>query len=288
MVQPHPALRLFQFRTVSNVQFTRVQALSLATHVAFVVILLAPMLPGVAVPSGRAIISGASPIYDMTLPVGIEKILGHAANASHGGGSGGERNPETESRGKLPPFNWLVLTPPQVKTPAQPALAATPAIEGPPDLRVVSPDMATWGNPLSRLVNDSSGPGHGGGIGNNCCGGVGDNGNGRGFGPGVDWGVGDGLPHVGNGYGEPVCVFCPQPPFSYDAVRSKIQGTVVLAVVISAQGRVTEARVAKGIGYGLDEEAMRAVRTWRFKPSAGPDGHASAVVMLIEVNFRLF
>jgi len=42
----------------------------------------------------------------------------------------------------------------------------------------------------------------------------------------------------------------------------------------------------KGVGFGLDEKAVEAVRTWRFKPALGPNGTAVATITPITVMFR--
>ena len=44
-----------------------------------------------------------------------------------------------------------------------------------------------------------------------------------------------------------------------------------LVVTITADGKATDIKVAKGVGLGLDEKAIEAVRSWRFRPAAGPD-----------------
>jgi TonB family protein len=59
-------------------------------------------------------------------------------------------------------------------------------------------------------------------------------------------------------------------------------------VVIQADGRATDIHVSQGLGLGLDEKAIEAVRAWRFKPALGPDGRPAAVRMPIEVTFRLY
>ncbi|MGH9774349.1 MAG: energy transducer TonB [Candidatus Acidiferrales bacterium] len=89
------------------------------------------------------------------------------------------------------------------------------------------------------------------------------------------------------GYGIPQCAYCPAPPFSGEAVRAKYQGTVSLRVVVMPDGRAHNIQVVKGLGLGLDEKAIEAVKRWRFKPANGPDGKPAAVVTMIEVTFRL-
>jgi len=62
----------------------------------------------------------------------------------------------------------------------------------------------------------------------------------------------------------------------------------LLAAVITADGRVTDIHVSKGLGFGLDEKVIEMVRSWRLTPARGPDGKPAAVRMDIEVTYRLF
>jgi periplasmic protein TonB len=271
------------------VQDRRVQALSIAMHVTLVVLIAAPMLTDFA---GRSS-GGASgkQWVRFELPAGIRTLTEPRAKPApiRGGGSGGDREAALASVGRLAPFNHLVFTPPSVKPPLDARLAMTPNLLGPPELHPPSPDMANWGNPLAPLVTDSSGPGHGGGIGTHCCGGVGDGDQGAGYGPGELSGTGGDHPIAGKfGYGTPVCVYCPQPNFSREAVEAKIQGSIFIEAVILRDGRPTQIRVVHGLGFGLDENAIEVVRKWRFKPATGPDGNAADVRMVIELAFRLY
>jgi protein TonB len=71
-------------------------------------------------------------------------------------------------------------------------------------------------------------------------------------------------------------------------MKVKVQGAVELIAVITAEGRVTDVHVVKGLGLGLDEKAIDAVRTWRLTPARGPDGRPASVRQIIEVSFQLF
>ena len=136
-------------------------------------------------------------------------------------------------------------------------------------------------------VNDSGGPGFGGGIGSGNGGGVG-SGSGPGVGPGWGGGIGGGAFRPGsNGVGYPACAYCPTPQFSEEARKAKHQGSVIVHVIITADGRVAEASVVKSLGLGLDEKALEAVRTWRFTPAIGPGGKPVPVSTEVEVVFRL-
>ena len=56
---------------------------------------------------------------------------------------------------------------------------------------------------------------------------------------------------------------------------------------MDAQGNVTDCRVVRPLGLGLDEKAMETVRTWKFKPALR-NGTPVPVRVMVEVSFRLF
>jgi TonB family protein len=75
------------------------------------------------------------------------------------------------------------------------------------------------------------------------------------------------------------------PDYSNEARRKNIRGTTVLYLIVGTDGLPRDIRVARSIGYGLDEEAIEAVKKWKFKPST-LDGHPVAVQVNVEVAFR--
>jgi TonB family protein len=76
------------------------------------------------------------------------------------------------------------------------------------------------------------------------------------------------------------------PDYTAEAKKKKIEGTVTLAIVINKKGDVVDAKVVKGIGYGLDENAIIAVKEWKYKP-AEKDGEPVAVKMEVTIDFYL-
>jgi TonB family protein len=99
---------------------------------------------------------------------------------------------------------------------------------------------------------------------------------------------GGGAPRAGKaGYGFATCVDCPLPAYSAEASAQHVQGSVVLAATITPGGSAADIHVSKGLGFGLDEKAIEAVRTWRFKPALGPDRKPASVRQLILVAFQL-
>jgi protein TonB len=76
------------------------------------------------------------------------------------------------------------------------------------------------------------------------------------------------------------------PVYPEEAQQAGLEGLVVLKVVIDERGRVGEIEVLRGVGHGLDEAAVAAVRQWRFRP-ATRDGKPIKVVHVIPFDFRL-
>jgi periplasmic protein TonB len=210
------------------------------------------------------------------------------AKKAGGGGGGGDRSPTPASKGAIPKFSKVQLAPPMAKIPnLTPKMPVQPSLLGPPELKL--PEMATnlpWGDPKGVPGPPSNGPGTGGGIGSGEGTGVG-SGSGGGLGPGSGGGTGGGAYSVGGNVSAPIPIYKPEPPYSEEARKAKYQGTVVLWIVVDAQGGVTDARVVKPLGLGLDEKAVETVRTWKFKPALR-GGTPVPVKVMVEVSFRLF
>jgi protein TonB len=212
-----------------------------------------------------------------------------AKTQAGGGGGGGDRDVLKASAGKLPKFSLKPqLAPPEaVIRNLNPKLAVEPTVMVPPDLKIVANNnMPNLGDPKSTAVIPSNGTGSRGGIGEGNGGGVGP-GNGRGVGPGDDMGAGGGAYRLGQGATQPRVIYGPDPEFSEEARKAKYQGTCVLGVIVDANGIPTNIRVITSLGMGLDEEAIKTVKTWRFEP-AKKDGHAVPYALSLEVDFHLY
>ncbi|TAM80135.1 MAG: energy transducer TonB [Acidobacteria bacterium] len=84
----------------------------------------------------------------------------------------------------------------------------------------------------------------------------------------------------------PVPVYHPSPQYTKEARQARISGNVSMNIVVNEKGEVTDATVVRGLGYGLDESALRAVKSWKFKP-ARRDGTPIAAKVTVEVSFVL-
>lgn len=93
--------------------------------------------------------------------------------------------------------------------------------------------------------------------------------------------------HLGTDVTPPKPLLTPEPHFPELARHQKFEGIVGLNVIVDSTGRVSNVKIVKALGMGLDEEAVRTVRTWRFAP-AKHKGQPVAVAVYIEVDFHLY
>jgi TonB family protein len=79
-----------------------------------------------------------------------------------------------------------------------------------------------------------------------------------------------------------------KPAYTSDAMRAKVQGTVLLQCVVRPDGSVTDIQVLRSLDsvFGLDQEAMKAARQWRFAPGTRM-GQPVPVQITIELTFTL-
>jgi len=90
---------------------------------------------------------------------------------------------------------------------------------------------------------------------------------------------------VGHGVTAPRPLNHPNPQYADEALRAGLQGKCILSLVVSSDGRPENVRVSRGLGMGLDEKALAAVRTWTFEP-ARKNGNPVAVKITVVVTFK--
>ncbi len=78
-----------------------------------------------------------------------------------------------------------------------------------------------------------------------------------------------------------------QPIYPDLARRMGIAGSVIIEVSIDEEGKVIDAVIKQGLGYGCDESALESVRKARFYPARSGDGQPVAVKVQIPFHFRL-
>jgi TonB family protein len=94
------------------------------------------------------------------------------------------------------------------------------------------------------------------------------------------------LRRIGGGVSAPVVLSAPNPQYSEEARKQKVGGVVLVTLIVDPQGRPQNVHVLRGVGMGLDEKAMEAVKQYSFKP-AMQGGKPVAVQLNVEVNFQI-
>jgi TonB family protein len=90
-----------------------------------------------------------------------------------------------------------------------------------------------------------------------------------------------------NGAKPPICKYCPEPEYSDAARKVKFEGTVLLQIVVAADGGVLSAEVVRGLPYGLSDQALRSIREWRFQPAMRGNEPVTCRVM-VDVTFHTY
>jgi TonB family protein len=98
---------------------------------------------------------------------------------------------------------------------------------------------------------------------------------------------GDPVYRVGGGVIAPKQTYAPGPEYTDRARKKKLQGTVVLEMVVTPEGNVDDVKVIHGFDPDMDQKAVDTVRQWRFDPGTR-DGKPVAVQLSVEVSFRLY
>jgi TonB family protein len=88
------------------------------------------------------------------------------------------------------------------------------------------------------------------------------------------------------GIREPEIITKSLAPYTAEAKQARVEGVVVMQGILENNGTISDVMVLKGIGYGMDEAAAKAVRTWKFVP-AQLNGQPVSVRIHVEMSFRL-
>jgi protein TonB len=152
---------------------------------------------------------------------------------------------------------------------------------------LASGDSIQTGLPIGGVSSGTSlGSGSGGGVGTGEGTGIGP-GRGPGLGPGSGGGTGGGVYRPGGSVSSPRMLVHVDPRYTSEALERKIQGEVWLQLVVTHFGVPTNVRVVRSLDSGLDEEAVTAVRRWRFTPGtlAGTPVDVEVVVIM---GFKIY
>ncbi len=228
-----------------------------------------------------------------------------------GGGGGGREDQNPVSKGKLPQADPNVpqVRGPDIKLPPIPnaSLPIPPSLDLDKMLAKTDDRPIPYGMPNSISTTPSNGPGRGGGMGEGDGLGAG-SGEDGGLGPGRggntgsgDRNMGGGGPGGGGGGGpDPNKIYKPgevttkaritskpTPEYTEEARKNQVTGTVVLQMVLSSSGGVTNIRTVSGLPFGLTEKAIAAARRIQFTP-ATKEGRPVSQYIRVEYNFNIY
>jgi TonB family protein len=207
-----------------------------------------------------------------------------------GGGGGGNESPEPVKKVELKGKEKITV--PVEKPPAMEQPKEKPEPDPIQNLTIpaqtlASADLAQAGAMEGIPDSNSLGLGRGGGAGTGTGTGIGP-GRGSGLGDGWGGGTGGGAYRPGNGVETPRLLKEVKPQYTAQAMRAKIQGEVLLECIVQPDGSVGNIRVVRSLdsAFGLDQEAIKAARQWRFAPGT-KQGEPVAVLVTIAIAFTL-
>lgn len=172
------------------------------------------------------------------------------------------------------------VEPPPVKE--EPVVAPVVPVAADPRDRAGVPWIAKEPPPAEA---PSQGPGTGGGTGTGQGAGIGE-GDGAGIGPGSGGGTGGGPYRPGTGITAPAILHEVKPDYTEEGRRRHLEGDVVLEIIVKRDGSVGNVKLLQGLGAGLDQRAVDAVRQWRFSP-AKRYGVPVDVIVEVAMEFKL-
>lgn len=217
-------------------------------------------------------------VYEAVLPDQLSnRIVFLPQPGPGGGGGGGNRAPEPPKPAEIPKAKPV----PVVETPPEPT--PEPPKEEPPAQVPIETLAANEPLPgvLTTITSNSESRGSGVGTGAGP-------GRGSGIGEGFGGGIGGGAFNIGNGVLSPIPIFEKKPQYTAEAMRAKVQGTVWLECIVMPDGTVGNVEIVRSLdsSFGLDQEAVKAARQWRFRPGTRL-GEPVPVRVTIELTFTL-
>jgi protein TonB len=260
----------FSFETPQG-RAGRAALASLLTHAAMVgvFLLFARMVP--------------DRVYEAVLPPDLsDRIVWLAEPGPGGGGGGGNRMPEPPKPAELPGREKITVPAAKVPEPVpEPAKEPEPQ----PEITIPAQTLAAAATiaPGAIDTNTSNTLSRGSGVGSGAG-----PGQGSGIGPGFGGGTGGGVYRPGNGVTLPEVIKEVKPQYTAEAMRAKVQGSVWLECVVMPDGTCGRVEIIRSLDptFGLDQEAVKAARQWRFRPGTR-FGEPVPVLVTIELTFTL-
>ena len=89
-----------------------------------------------------------------------------------------------------------------------------------------------------------------------------------------------------NGVSAPVATYSPEPNYPKSGRDARVEGVEKVQLLVGIDGHVHSPRVIQSLSPDFDEEALAAIKEWRFKP-AMKDGQPVPIWIVIEVSFKM-
>jgi periplasmic protein TonB len=86
---------------------------------------------------------------------------------------------------------------------------------------------------------------------------------------------------------EPKPIQTVTPQYTKEALAAKIEGDVILSLMVGPDGVPSDIKLVRGLGMGLDEKAVECLQQWRFKPPTNYFGEPVSAKATVVANFRL-
>jgi TonB family protein len=226
-----------------------------------------------------------------TTPIPLEHlvfIVRESPGPTAGGGGGGNRQSAPIRRAEAPGTDTMTLR-----------IARPVSVNGRDDVVPSLPALVLDAKPLASgreeqlglpmggvSIDTSLGPGTGGGVGEGIGTGIGP-GRGPGLGEGSGGGTGGRAYRVGGSVTPPRVTLEVKPTYTNRAMLDRIEGSVMLELIVRANGIPTDIRVTRSLDpNGLDGQAVRAASQWRFEPGR-LNGAPVDVVVSIVLDFHV-
>jgi periplasmic protein TonB len=222
----------------------------------------------------------------VTDPTKFDFIIVQPTPGPSGGGGGSKPDPAPPRKIEL-----KAAKPPEPIPTPKPVDVPTPQVTVPVQTAAAVQTLPGTLSPVDTSGIGTGGAGRGTGIGA---------GTGSGVGPGTGGGIGGGAFQPGSGITNPQLIREVKPNYTGDAMRAKLQGVVEMTAIVLPDGSVdpNRIRITRSLDstFGLDQQAIIAVKQWRFRPGTCarrdgclgiPFGQPVPVEVSVELTFTL-
>jgi len=223
---------------------------------------------------GKQVVEAVQNVTHIEIPILFKQVEGPGGG---GGGRPAEPTPTPPRKAEIVAAKPVDVAKPIPKPADVPTPEITVPLQTPQAVETVSGALSVPAVPGTGNGSNGTGTGIG-------------NGRGSGVGDGYGGGFGGGAYQIGNGVTSPQLIKEVKPNYTGDAMRAKLQGVVEMEAVVLPDGTVDPSRIkitrSLDSTFGLDQQAIIAVKQWRFRPGT-LKGQPVPVIVNVELTFTL-